>query len=105
TYVDLNPYIWLKSERYFKDPLSFKPERWLRDSAIGGPIVDPYVLNPFSIGTRMCAGRRFAEQDLYVGLCRVLQSFRLETTNSAPPEQEWTLLFRPKTPLPIKFIP
>lgn len=55
TYLDLNPYLWLLSDTYFSDPLVLRPERWLRDSA-GTLAVDPYVLNPFSIGTRMCAG-------------------------------------------------
>lgn len=55
TYLDLNPYLWLLSDMYFSDPLVLRPERWLRDSA-GTLAVDPYILNPFSIGTRMCAG-------------------------------------------------
>ncbi|XP_064088900.1 probable cytochrome P450 CYP44 isoform X1 [Macrobrachium nipponense] len=104
TYVDLNPYVWLQSEQYFKRAKSFQPERWLREAGVG-PLVDPYILNPFSIGTRMCAGRRFAEQDLYVGMCRLLQKFRIEATSYEPPEQEWRILLRPKTPLPIRFLP
>lgn len=103
TYLDLNAYVWLRSDHYFKDPEKLIPDRWLRDSA-GAPSVSPYVLNPFSIGTRMCAGRRFAEQDLYVGLCRLLLKFRVQATSSHPPEQEWAMLLRPRTPLPVRFI-
>ncbi|XP_042883832.1 probable cytochrome P450 CYP44 isoform X2 [Penaeus japonicus] len=104
TYLDLNPYLWLLSDTYFSDPLVLRPERWLRDSA-GTLAVDPYVLNPFSIGTRMCAGRRFAEQDLFVGLCRLLLKYRLEATEYSSPRQEWTILLKPKTPLPVRFVP
>ncbi|XP_071520796.1 probable cytochrome P450 CYP44 isoform X2 [Panulirus ornatus] len=103
TYLDLNAYIWLRSDSYFKDPDSFLPERWLRHSS-KRTITYRYILNPFSIGTRMCAGRRFAEQDLYVGLCRLLLKFHLVATKSTPPQQEWSILLKPKASLPIKFI-
>ncbi|XP_069936167.1 probable cytochrome P450 CYP44 isoform X1 [Cherax quadricarinatus] len=104
TSVDLNAYIWLQSDHYFEDPGMLRPERWLRDLP-GSTHVDPYVHNPFSIGTRMCAGRRFAEQDLYVGLCRLLLKFHLVATNNTPPQQEWNTLLQPKIPLPLQFIP
>ena len=44
--------------------------RWLR----GGQQADlhSFLLTPFGHGTRMCAGRRFAEQDLYVVLARII---------------------------------
>ncbi|KAK8747786.1 hypothetical protein OTU49_016604, partial [Cherax quadricarinatus] len=103
-YVDLNAYIWLQSDRYFQDPGMLRPERWLRDLS-GSTNIDPYILNPFSIGTRMCAGRRFAEQDLYVGLCRLLLKFHLVATDNTPPQQEWSMLLRPKIPLPLQFVP
>lgn len=146
TYLDLNAYIWLCNDCYFKDPNSFHPERWLRHSPMS-TITDPYILNPFSIGTRMCAGlfilfslfyisswsrfffyicrncllklciyeelyvipyifigRRFAEQDLYVGLCRLLLKFHVVTTDNTPPQQEWSTLLRPKASLPLQFI-
>ncbi|CAL4197513.1 unnamed protein product, partial [Meganyctiphanes norvegica] len=102
TYIDINPYIWLRSEKYFPEPNVIRPERWLRKD--GNPLVHPYVLTPFSIGTRMCAGRRFAEQDLYLGLCRLLLKYRLESVNSQPPQQEWKTLLRPCLPIPIRFI-
>ncbi|KAK4294311.1 hypothetical protein Pmani_033053 [Petrolisthes manimaculis] len=104
TYVDLNPYVWLRNKQYFRDPDKFLPERWLR-SERESTHIHPYILNPFSIGTRMCAGRRFAEQDLYVGLCRLLLKFRLVATDSAPPSQEWRMLLRPKPNIPLRFIP
>ncbi|XP_045117691.1 probable cytochrome P450 CYP44 isoform X2 [Portunus trituberculatus] len=103
TYLELNPYVWLQSKEHFVEPEKFMPERWLRDTA-GTSTINPYVLNPFSMGIRMCAGRRFAEQDIYIGLCRLLLKFRVEATSNDPPEQEWAVLLKPKTPLPVKFV-
>ncbi|XP_063887167.1 probable cytochrome P450 CYP44 isoform X1 [Scylla paramamosain] len=103
TYLELNPYVWLQSKEHFVEPEKLMPERWLRNTS-GTSTVNPYVLNPFSLGIRMCAGRRFAEQDIYVGLCRLLLKFRLQATSNDRPEQKWSVLLTPKTPLPVKFI-
>ncbi|PSN52057.1 putative cytochrome P450 CYP44 [Blattella germanica] len=56
THVNLNPLVHFKSEKYFKDPSNFKPERWVR----GGDAKDihPYLLTPFSHGVRTCAVHR-----------------------------------------------
>ncbi|XP_062593652.1 probable cytochrome P450 CYP44 [Saccostrea cucullata] len=75
TIVELAPYVHYKSPEYFVDPDRFVPERWLRDgSALN---IHPYLLTPFGHGPRMCAGRRFAEQELYVLLSKMLKNFEL----------------------------
>ena len=58
------------SERFFKDPLKFDPSRWQRDESGEEPI-DPYSSLPFGFGTRMCIGRRTAEQELYLTVAKV----------------------------------
>lgn len=65
----------------------------------------PYLMIPFGHGTRMCAGRRFAEQDMYTALARILQKYHLELVK---PEEEMeqvyhTLLF-PKKELRLRFV-
>ncbi|XP_048741993.1 probable cytochrome P450 CYP44 [Ostrea edulis] len=76
TIVELAPYVHYKSPDYFVEPDRFLPERWLRDgSALN---IHPYLLTPFGHGPRMCAGRRFAEQELYVLLSKMLMNFKLE---------------------------
>jgi len=80
THLDLNPSVHFRDPEVFPDPDTHMPERWLRDGS--GLSVHPYIHTPFGHGTRMCAGRRFAEQDLYVLLARILKRFTL----SYPPD-------------------
>lgn len=42
------------NEKYFPDPESFKPERWLRSS---GDEKHPFAMLPFGFGSRMCVGK------------------------------------------------
>ncbi|XP_019631487.1 PREDICTED: cytochrome P450 10-like [Branchiostoma belcheri] len=61
---------------YYPEPEKFKPERWLRDDGASGGI-QPFAMLPFGYGPRMCIGRRFAEQELHLGLIRIVQNFHV----------------------------
>ena len=75
------------SPKYFKDPLEYRPERWLRtpqqlqqqqQQRRGGEgSTDPFMVLPFGFGSRMCVGRRFAEQELWVGIAKIIHSFKV----------------------------
>ena len=56
-------------EAYFPRAKEFVPERWLRHRPLGP--IHPYAVMAFGGGTRMCIGRRIAEQEMYVFLARV----------------------------------
>lgn len=58
-----------KDEACFPRPNEYLPERWLRDKPYGD--IHPYASLPFSHGSRMCIGRRIAEQEMYIFLARV----------------------------------
>jgi cytochrome P450 family 49 subfamily A len=65
--VFLQPNVVARSPDYFPDPDTFKPERWLvKDGSYKA-----FPLMPFGYGARMCAGKRFAEQEIYLGLINV----------------------------------
>ena len=107
THLDLNPSVHFRDHIIFPDPDIHIPERWIRDGH--GQDVHPYILTPFGHGTRMCAGRRFAEQDLYVVLGRLLQRFRLEYGEEDMEDknnlgQVYNTLLFPDRPLKIKFM-
>ena len=49
----------------------YLPERWLKDE---GDTLRPdnnFVMLPFGYGSRMCIGRRFAEQEIYLAVVKV----------------------------------
>ncbi|CAG7828568.1 unnamed protein product [Allacma fusca] len=108
THVDLNQFVHFRSSKYFHNPEEFLPERWLREAqgtAINSAGMHPYLLIPFGHGTRMCAGRRFAEQDLYTSITRILQNYQLELVDpSYNMEQSYQTLLVPKHPMLLRFI-
>lgn len=55
----------------FKDALSFKPERWLRENTDRKEI-HPFAAIPFGVGQRSCIGRRFAEQETFLAVVKVI---------------------------------
>ena len=44
-----------RSDRFFRDPLRFEPERWEREEA-GIENVEPFTMLHFGLGARMCIG-------------------------------------------------
>ncbi|KAK7072243.1 hypothetical protein SK128_017315 [Halocaridina rubra] len=69
-------YHMLQNEEYFPRAKEFLPERWARDRPYGA--IHPFTHMPFGFGTRMCIGRRIAEQELYTFLIRAMQRFNVD---------------------------
>ncbi|KIX09021.1 uncharacterized protein Z518_00099 [Rhinocladiella mackenziei CBS 650.93] len=53
------------SPTYFRDPMAFRPQRWIDD-----PILEAYLV-PFSRGTRACVGINLAYAELYLTVAAV----------------------------------
>ncbi|XP_046450479.1 cytochrome P450 302a1, mitochondrial-like isoform X1 [Daphnia pulex] len=91
-----------KLDRYFKNPLLFVPERWMK----GDPAYEkthPYLVLPFGHGPRACIARRLAEQNLYILLARLVKRFSIEW-NGAELDVRSQLINRPDAPLKFNFI-
>lgn len=71
TLVALNNQTICLNERYFDNPNKFIPERWLKDGSNDLRPAPNFVMLPFGYGPRMCIGRRFAEQEIYLALIKV----------------------------------
>lgn len=70
TLVNVGFMLMGNSEKNFKDADKFKPKRWLKEN-IKSENINPYSTLPFGFGSRMCIGRRLAEQKMYLILIKV----------------------------------
>ncbi|KAF3769441.1 benzoate 4-monooxygenase cytochrome P450 [Cryphonectria parasitica EP155] len=76
TVVSVSHYAAYHSERNFKDPDDFVPERWLGDERYAGD--NKAGWQPFSFGPRSCLGRNLAWAEMRLIMAKILWSFDLE---------------------------
>ncbi|KAI1237610.1 hypothetical protein IHE44_0013692 [Lamprotornis superbus] len=80
---NLNTYIMGRMEKFFKDPLTFDPDRFSKDAP------KPYYCYfPFSLGPRSCIGQVFAQMEVKVVMAKLLQRFEFQLV----PGQSFKLL-------------
>ncbi|KAG8306072.1 hypothetical protein J6590_055977 [Homalodisca vitripennis] len=103
TIININMGVHFRSDKHFSYPNQFRPERWVRGESTES--IHPFLLTPFGLGTRTCAGRRFAEQDMYVLLTEIIRRFQLSYEGTQPMKLVYNTLLLPAGPLPIRFIP
>ncbi|XP_063188954.1 cholesterol 24-hydroxylase [Chroicocephalus ridibundus] len=73
TTLVFSTYIMGRMERYFKDPLTFNPDRFSKDAP------KPYYCYfPFSLGPRSCIGQVFAQMEAKVVMAKLLQRFEFQ---------------------------
>ena len=68
----------------FKEPLSFRPERFLKGDP-GHESFHPYAHMPFGGGGRSCIGQRFAMEEIKLTLVAILQEYRFELSPGQVP--------------------
>ncbi|XP_078343625.1 cytochrome P450 10-like [Oculina patagonica] len=100
TFINLETYCIARSEKYFQDALEFKPERWLRENRNEA---HAFSSLPFGFGPRSCIGRRVAELEMYLFICKLLQRFQLEYHHD-PLEMYQKIFMVPDKPVKINFI-
>ncbi|CAH0384016.1 unnamed protein product [Bemisia tabaci] len=88
---------WLASQEEcnFVDAKSFKPERWLDNSAVRYP----FLVCPFGVGKRMCPGKRFVELELQVVLAQTVRKFHIDFDEEL--DLQFEFLLAPKSPTNI----
>ncbi|NWX81415.1 CP46A hydroxylase, partial [Nothoprocta ornata] len=100
TTLNFSTYIMGRMEKFFKDPLTFDPERFSEDAP------KPYYSYfPFSLGPRSCIGQAFAQMEAKVVMAKLLQRFEFQLV----PGQSFKLLdigtFRPSDGVMCKLKP
>ncbi|PIK62665.1 putative cholesterol 24-hydroxylase [Apostichopus japonicus] len=73
TMVLLPAFVMSRQEQFFKDPLTFDPERFQRNE--DSPL---YAYFPFSMGARSCIGQQFALIEARVVLVKLFQKLHLK---------------------------
>nr|BAL05116.1 cytochrome P450 [Phanerodontia chrysosporium] len=72
-----NSWAMLHDEAIYPDPESFKPERFLtEDGTLRSDV--PYPIEAFGFGRRICPGRYFAHDLLWLTIAGILAVFRIE---------------------------
>lgn len=61
----------------FEDPFEFKPERYLKDGQIDLSVPDA-ELAAFGFGRRLCPGRHFSNDALFLFTASLLSTFWIE---------------------------
>lgn len=73
--VLINSFLLHRDPRHFSEPESYRPERFLPNSAKN----PSYAYIPFSAGSRNCIGWKFATMTVKVSLLSVLKSYHVES--------------------------
>jgi cytochrome P450 len=93
TNVYLVPYVIHRDPRWFDDPQSFRPERWLDGLARRLP---RFAYFPFGGGPRLCIGQPFAMLESVLILSAIAQRWRLRLLSDEAIEMAPALTLRPK---------
>ena len=91
--VLMSPYVTQRDERYFPEPLSFDPDRWLPERSETRP---KFAFFPFGGGARVCIGERFAWMEGVLLLAVLTQRWRLKLVPGHVVEKRALLTLRPK---------
>ncbi|KAL4266770.1 cytochrome P450 family protein [Pleurotus pulmonarius] len=103
--------IWaiLQDEAQYRDPDTFNPERFLKDGQVDAKLADP--LPNFGFGRRICPGRFFAMDSLWISMASILATFNIakakgEHGRDIEPDIRWIPGFsRHLAPFPCSITP
>jgi len=95
------PWLLHRHEELWEDPNAFKPERFMP----GQPRPDKFTYIPFSVGHRVCLGKRFGLTEGIICLAILAQAFTPKIRPGHEVEIECRLTLRPKGGLPMTLQP
>lgn len=100
--VFISPYLMHRNPRFWSDPETFEPDRFLPDRASGIP---PFAYLPFGAGPHQCLGQKFAYQLMKLFLCEFLRRFDYQLDPAHRPEPQALFTLRPRGGVRLRLIP
>ena len=96
--LSMSQWVVQRDERWFPQPLEFRPERWE-----GGleKTLPKYAYFPFGGGPRVCIGENFARMEAVLLLASIARRFRLRVLDPEAVELEPSITLRPRRGLPV----
>ncbi len=88
-----------RDERWYDDPLTFRPERWLDGLAERLP---KYAYLPFGGGARVCVGNHFAMLEAILGLATLMQGLELHPMPDFELDLMTSVTLRPRTGVKVR---
>jgi cytochrome P450 len=96
--VVIAPWLLHHDERWWPEPLTFRPQRWLGDEQERRP---RYAFLPFGGGPRVCIGEPFARLEAAMILASVGRRWRFEAAVDREPDLQAVITLRPRGGLPM----
>ena len=96
--VVIAPWLLHHDERWWPEPLAFRPERWLDAEQDERP---RYAFIPFGGGPRVCIGEPFARMEAAMIVSSIARAWRFEAASSHEPELQAVITLRPHGGLPM----
>jgi len=88
-----------RSEKYWDEPLKFKPERFAPELKNN---IDRYVYFPFGGGPRLCIGNNFAIMEMQIILILMYRKYKFRLQDGFKVEPEPLITLRPKYGMVMK---
>ncbi|GFT13111.1 cytochrome P450 2J5 [Nephila pilipes] len=88
SHVICNNWAISHDQRYFEDPITFKPERFLSEDKSKVEKLKGY--GPFSFGKRNCPGEGVAMMTIYLFFVSIMQKFKIQGPHGLPPNMDYT---------------
>jgi cytochrome P450 len=96
--VVVAPWLLHHDERWWPEPLTFRPERWVGDEQERRP---RYAFLPFGGGPRVCIGEPFARLEATMIVASIGRRWRFESMTAVEPELQAVITLRPRGGLPM----